>query len=90
MPLYTSKFVFTPPQENIMLLSYKAKKNKVEYLFSFLHNAFEVNNEAKKKRNLFRTKTLVRVRWIRLMKCSVLTHLRQHPEDGHLRHFSTC
>ena len=48
-PLYTSKFVFTHSQENIMLLSYKAKKNKVVYLLSSLHNVMEVDDKAKKK-----------------------------------------
>ena len=35
--LYSSTFLFTPPEENIMLLSYKAKKNEVVYLLSSSH-----------------------------------------------------
>ena len=35
--LYSSTFLFMPPEENIMLLSYKAKKNEVVYLLSSSH-----------------------------------------------------
>ena len=35
--LYSSTFLFTRPEENIMLLTYKAKKNEVVYLLSSSH-----------------------------------------------------
>ena len=40
--LYSSTFLFTPPEENIMLLSYKAKKNEVVYLLSSSHKTTTV------------------------------------------------
>ena len=50
MPLYyTSKFVFSPPPKNIMLLSCIARKNIVKYLLSSLQNTFKVDDDAKTK-----------------------------------------
>ena len=46
--LYSSTFLFTPPDENILLLSYKAKKNKV-YLLSSRHKTTTVNYGEQKK-----------------------------------------
>ena len=40
--LYSSTFLFTPPEKNIMLLSYKAKKNEVVYLLSSSHKTTTV------------------------------------------------
>ena len=39
---YSSTFLFTRPEENIMLLSYKAKKNEVVYLLSSSHKTTTV------------------------------------------------
>ena len=47
--LYSSTFLFTPPEENIMLLSYKAKKNKVVYLLFSSHKTTTVNYGKQKK-----------------------------------------
>ena len=47
--LYSSTFLFTPPEENIMLLSYKAKKNKVVHLFSSSHKTTTVDYGKQKK-----------------------------------------
>ena len=41
--LYSPTFLFTPPEENIMLLSYKAKKNRVIYLLSSSHKTTTVD-----------------------------------------------
>ena len=42
-PFYSSKFVFTPAEESIVLLSSKAKKNKVVYIISSGHNLTTVD-----------------------------------------------
>ena len=47
--LYSSTFLFTPPKENIILLSYKAKKNKLVYLLSSSHKTTTVDYEEQKK-----------------------------------------
>ena len=47
--LYSSAFLFTPPEENIMLLSYKAKKNEVVYLLSSSHKTTTVYYGEQKK-----------------------------------------
>ena len=47
--LYSSAFLFTQPEENIMLLRYKAKKNKVEYLLSSSHETITVDHGEPKK-----------------------------------------
>ena len=46
--LYSSKFVFTE-QENITLVSYKAKKNKTVFLLSSAHSSKQVSMSEKKK-----------------------------------------
>ena len=40
--LYLSNFFFALPPESIIILSYKAKKNKVVFLLSSEHKAVEV------------------------------------------------
>ena len=47
--LYSSNFFFTLPPESIMILSYKAKKNKVVFLLSSEHNTVEVHEGDKRK-----------------------------------------
>ena len=47
--LYSSTFLLTTPEENIMLLSYKAKKNKVVYLLSSGHKTTTVDYGEQKK-----------------------------------------
>ena len=47
--LYSSTFLLTPPVENIMLLSYKSKKNKVVYLLSSSHKTTAVDYGEQKK-----------------------------------------
>ena len=46
---YSSNFFFTLPPESIMILSYKAKKNKVEFLLSSEHKTVEVYEGEKRK-----------------------------------------
>ena len=47
--LYSSNFFFTLPPESIMILSYKAKKNKVVFLLSSEHKTLEVHEGEKRK-----------------------------------------
>ena len=47
--LYSSTFLFTPPEENIMLLNYKAKKNKVVYLLTSSHKTTTLDYGKQKK-----------------------------------------
>ena len=47
--LYSSKFFFTLLPESILLLSYKAKKNKVVFLLFSEHKTVEVYEGKKKK-----------------------------------------
>ena len=47
--LYSSNFFFTLPPESIMILSYKAKKNKVVFLLSSEHKTVEVHEGEKRK-----------------------------------------
>ena len=47
--LYLSNFYFTLPPESIMILSYKAKKNKVVFLLSSEHKTVDVHEAEKKK-----------------------------------------
>ena len=48
-----SAFVFTPPEESIMSLSYKAKKNKVVYLLCSSHKTTTVDDGEQKKPQAF-------------------------------------
>ena len=47
--MYSSTFLFTPPEVNIMLLNYKAKKNKVVNLLSSSHKTTTVYYGEQKK-----------------------------------------
>ena len=51
--LYSSTFVFTPPEESMMLLSYKAKKNKVVHLLSFGHKTTTADDGEQKSHKQF-------------------------------------
>ena len=44
-----STFLFNAPEESIMLLSYKAKKIKLVYLFPSSHKSTTINENKKKK-----------------------------------------
>ena len=47
--VYSFNFFFTLPPESIMILSYKAKKNKVVFLLSSEHKTVEVHEGEKRK-----------------------------------------